>query len=215
VNAYLRDKYRFLWFVVFLTLNNPFLKGHEMLKPDSDYPASFDDTDENTQQKQKVKKKQSSYRYVPKGPPDYDELDHGIWRATCARMLSELDQIFASDLELVHRYVQINRSLRKVNDDVARLDAQIDLVDDPKDMAAVIKVIGELRKQDMFYSNLMRQTFRAIETTVNERHRRLKEKQKQQGGQVGVRQKPARSGVPSNQKAGGKISWVDKAKGGE
>lgn len=169
----------------------------------------------NLEEKQSPRWLRSVYKNIPAAPSEYDRLDSEIWRATCARMLSELDQIFASDLELVHRYVQINRSLRKVNDDVARLDAQIDLVDDPKDMAAVIKVIGELRKQDMFYSNLMRQTFRAIETTVNERHRRLKEKQKQQGGQVGVRQKPARSGVPSNQKAGGKISWVDKAKGGE
>jgi hypothetical protein len=183
-----------------------------MQKIDSNPVVSPDDTDENTQQKQKVKKKQSSYRYIPRGHDDYDEIDQGIWRATCARMLSELDQIFASDLELVHRYVQINRSLRKVNDDIAQLDSQIYLIDDPRDAAAVIKVVGELRKQDMFYSNLMRQTFRAIETTVNERHRRLKEKQKQQGGQQGVRQRPARAGVPSNQKTGGPVSWVEKAR---
>jgi hypothetical protein len=127
-------------------------------------------------------------------------------------MLAELDQIWSSDLELVNRYVQINKGLRRISNDISRLETAIDMSDDLGEMSSAMRALNELRKQELFHSGFMRQTFRAIETTVNERHRRLKEKQKQQGGQVGVRQKPARTGVPSNQKSGGPVTWVDRAK---
>jgi hypothetical protein len=130
-------------------------------------------------------------------------------------VLQELDEIYASDLELIDQYVHVNRRLRSVRGDLDKMEVRLELASGTEDEAGTYKMTSDLRKAELYWSTTARQTFRAIEATINERHRRLKERVKQQGGQAGVRQKGARDGVPTNKTAaasGTGITWLDEAR---
>lgn len=135
---------------------------------------------------------------APKPPESLDDCVKQLWKDCCARLLDS-GGLFKSDLPAVKAYCEAVTRLQQAKEAADR----VPMLDEKGK-------INPLHRYEMELSPRVRSFFRSIENTANERQRG--NKKNEHGGQKGVRQSPARAGVPSNKSAPSSISWLDEAR---
>ena len=139
---------------------------------------------------------------VPKAPKGYDKEMIETLKSACGRLLEATGCIYKSDTPYIDIYCRSYKRWQQAQEEVEGsgfFDERLK--------------VNDLYKFEADLAAKVRQNYRALEATILDRVKASQAGTGTQGGRVGVRQTPARDGVPqvgsAKKASSGGISWMD------